>query len=134
MELVREPENGNEDRTVVASRVEFADSPLERARGLMFRSVPADYALVFDFPEVRRRGIHTLFVPDTIGVCWLVAGSVERIERMRPFRGFGFARADRVVELPAGGADGLSVGDRLVLEDRADDGPGAGRCFDNRQG
>lgn len=115
MELVGESAEGK--REMVASRVEFADSVVQRARGLMFRSVPDDYALVFRFSSVRRRGIHTLFVPDPIDVCWLVEGRVARIERMRTFRGFGFAHADTIVELPAGGADELSVGDRPVVEE-----------------
>lgn len=117
MELVYESDDRDEgDRAVIAGRVEFADSVLERARGLMFRSVPDNYALVFRFSAVRSRGIHTLFVSDPIDVCWLVEGRIERIERMRPFRGFGVARADTIVELPAGYADELALGDRLVVE------------------
>lgn len=124
MRLVCEPEDSDGDPTTVANRIEFADSTLERARGLMFRSVPGDCALVFRFSDVHRRGIHTLFVPDLIDVCWLARGKVERIERMRPFWGVGFARADTIVELPAGGADGLSSGDRLCFEDGA-----SGECM-----
>ena len=102
----------------LATTVETADSLLAQTRGLMFRrSLPDDYALVFRFETAKTRDIHMLFVFFPLDVCWIDDGVVERIERLNSFTGFARERADMIVELPAGGADDLSVGDRVVLED-----------------
>ncbi|WP_242695474.1 DUF192 domain-containing protein [Halomontanus rarus] len=102
----------------LATRVETADSLLSQTRGLMFRrSIPEDYALVFPFETAKTRDVHMLFVFFPIDVCWLVDDTVERIERLNPFTGHAREKADTIVELPAGGADELSVGDRVVLEE-----------------
>ncbi|WP_435195916.1 DUF192 domain-containing protein [Natronomonas sp. EA1] len=126
MRLIRNPEGGRE---VIATDIEFADSLVTQGRGLMFRrSIPDDYALVFRFGElgtvgsllaggsgVRNRGLHMLFVPFDIDAVWLVDGEVREVQRLRAWRGHGSARADTVVELPAGAADSVEVGDQLVL-------------------
>ena len=103
--------------TVLASDVELADSWLQQARGLMFRrSFPADSALVFRFDRMGNRALHMLFVPFAIDALWLVDSEVVATKRLRPWVGFGRATAETVVELPAGAADGVAVGDRVVLE------------------
>lgn len=115
MRLVCDP--GGEE-VELASDVETADSFLEHTRGLMFRrSFPADAALVFRFDDVATRDVHTAFVFFAIDVVWLVEGRVRRIERFAPFTGYGREEADTIVEFPAGGADALSVGDRVELEE-----------------
>lgn len=115
MQLIHEP-SGAEPRTL-ASTVEVADSFLQRARGLMFRhSVPDDYALVFPFGRPARRGLHMLFVAFPIDAVWLVDDEVVAKKRLHPWRGYGRARADTIFELPAGRADGVEPGDRVVLE------------------
>jgi uncharacterized membrane protein (UPF0127 family) len=104
------------DPRVLATEVEVADSLFSQARGLMFRrSVPDDYALVFRFDRPRRRGLHMVFVPFPIDAVWLVDGEVTAVERLRSWVGFGRGRGDTVVELPAGGADGVETGDEVVL-------------------
>jgi uncharacterized membrane protein (UPF0127 family) len=103
--------------TDLATDVEVADSVLARARGLMFRrSVPEDYALVFPFDRVRRRGLHMVFVPFPIDAVWLVDGEVTATARLRPWIGHGAARADTVIELPAGAAAAVEPGDEVVRE------------------
>ncbi len=123
MRVRHEPAGGEgadgDDRTrVLATEVETADSVLAQTRGLMFRrSLPDGYALAFRFDGTRRRDVHTLFVFVPIDVVWVADGVVRRVERLDPFRGFARERADLIVELPAGVADGVAPGDRLLLED-----------------
>ena len=105
------------DGEALASEVEFADSTLARARGLMFRrSIPDDYGLVFSFDGVGRRDVHMLFVPFPIDALWLVDGEVERVKRLRPWVGLGIARADTLIELPAGAASEVEPGDSVTVE------------------
>lgn len=102
----------------LATEVEVADSLLAQGRGLMFRrSVPDDYALVFPFGRVGRRGLHMVFVPFDIDAVWLVEGEVRRVKRLSAWTGHGAARADTVVEMPAGAADGVAEGDRVRVEE-----------------
>jgi len=105
-----------DDTRTLAADVERADSWLARARGLMFRrAVPDDYALVFPFGGTKRRGIHTVFVRVPIDVVWTDGGTVTRVETLAPWRSVAIARADTVVELAAGGADGVTEGDAVRL-------------------
>jgi len=106
--------NGTSD--TLATEVEIADSFLAKARGLMFRrSIPDDYALVFEFDGVASRDVHMVFVPFALDVLWLRAGEVQRKERLSPWTGLAKAEADQLVELPAGSADGVEVGDVVRL-------------------
>jgi len=115
MRVVHDPEG--QPRTL-AREVERADSALAQARGLMFRSsIPDEYALVFPFGDAGWRFIHMLFVRFPIDVLWLDDGEVRRVETMHPWRSFGGATADTVLELPAGSADGVEPGDRVVVEE-----------------
>ena len=114
MRLVHRPASGAE--TVLASDVDVARSTLEQARGLMFRrSVPDDYALAFPFDEPETQWLHMLFVPFAIDAVWLADGEVTAKQRLAPFVGLGRGRADTVVELPAGAAESVAVGDELRL-------------------
>ena len=102
---------------VIASDVDVADGLLSKARGLMFRrSVPDEYALVFPFPRVRRRSLHMVCVPFDIDAVWLVDGEVRQVRRLPAWTGLGRARADTVLELPAGAADGVETGDTVRVE------------------
>ena len=105
-----------EDR--LAADVDVARSTLEQARGLMFRrSMPDDYALVFPFDAADTRWLHMLFVPFAIDAVWLVDGEVTATKRLAPFVGLGRGRADTIVELPAGAAEGVAAGDEVVLRE-----------------
>jgi len=105
---------GDGEPTVLASDVDVARSTLEQGRGLMFRrAVPDGYALVFPFEGADARWLHMLFVPFAIDALWLVDGEVRKRKRLAPFVGLGWGEADTVVELPAGAADGVAVGDEV---------------------
>jgi len=111
--LVRD--DGRTEETL-ATEVETADSFLSRARGLMFRrSIPDDYALVFEFDEAASRDVHMVFVPFPLDVLWLRDDEVQRVKRLSPWTGLAKAEADRLVELPAGSADRVEVGDDVRL-------------------
>lgn len=128
MRVVHDPDGRARD---LATTVEFAESPLEQAAGLMGRrSLPDGYALVFPFEAppwplsrwfdaVGRRTIHMLFVRVPLDVLWLVDGEVRRVETLPPWRGLAVAKADTVIELPAGAADGVEAGDEVAIVDGA---------------
>jgi len=104
------------ERRTVATRVDTADSILSQMRGLMFRrSLPEEYALVFRFDDAGTRDVHMLFVFVPLDVLWLVDDEVVRTERLVPWRGFAVESADTLVELPAGAADDIAVGDAVRL-------------------
>lgn len=119
-------EAGGGESRVLASEVERATSTLEQARGLMFRaSLPADFALVMDvgggglLGGPSRQVVHMLFMRVSIDVLWLVDDEVRKKATLSPWTGIGVGRADRIIELPAGGAESVQVGDTVRLE--ADD-------------
>jgi uncharacterized membrane protein (UPF0127 family) len=128
MRVVHEQEDvlgddGTAGQRVLATEVEVADSALAQAKGLMFREpVPEDFALVMDVGGgllsggPSRQFVHMLFMRVPIDVVWLVDETVQRTARLSPWTGFGVARADRIVELPAGGAEGVEPGDRIRVE------------------
>lgn len=104
-----------EDGAIVCARCEIADTPLLRMRGLLGRaSLAADEGLL-----IRPAGsIHMLFMRFAIDAvfCDRDLGVVAIRRDLRPWR-FAAARGSKVVvELPAGGASGVEVGDRLVLD------------------
>lgn len=114
---VRLVHHADEQRRTLATTVEVADSVWRKGLGLMFRrSVPDDYALVFRSSSVRSRGLHMAFVPFDIDAVWLVDGEVQRVARLSAWTGRASARADTVVELPAGAAAAVDVGDRVTVE------------------
>lgn len=119
MRLVhRNDEDGENGSRLLAADVDVARSTLEQARGLMFRrSMPDDYALVFPFDAADTRWLHMLFVPFAIDAVWLVDGEVTATKRLAPFVGLGRGRADTIVELPAGAAEGVAAGDEVVLRE-----------------
>lgn len=109
------PPDDREER-VLATDVEFADTTLSRMLGFMFRSRPSDdYALVFRFDRPRPRSLHMLFVPFAIDALWLSGTEVTHRKRLPPFVGIGRGTADTIVELPAGVADDVAVGDDVAV-------------------
>lgn len=102
----------------LASDVDVADSFIRKSRGLMFRrDIPDDYALVFPFDDPDRRSLHMVFVPFAIDALWLCGGEVKKKKRLSPWTGVGFGFADTIVELPAGAAEDVEVGDTVRLDD-----------------
>jgi uncharacterized membrane protein (UPF0127 family) len=115
VQLVHRPESGGGSQ-VLASNIEIADSFLQQARGLMFRrSLADDSALVFQFDSAAKRDVHMLFVPFAIDALWLVDNKVVGKKRLKPWIGLGRETAETLLELPAGAADEVAVGDRVVL-------------------
>jgi Uncharacterized conserved protein len=104
---------------VLATEVELAESIRARGIGLMFRSsLPEEHALVMEmgsglFGRPGRQMVHMLFVRFPIDVVWLVESTVQRVARMRPWRSFASARADCILELPAGTASDVEPGDTV---------------------
>lgn len=119
-QVVHEPTGGQ--ACVLATEVETADSTVSRARGLMFRSsVPEGFALVLEvgnglLGRPARQVVHTLFVRFPIDVIWVVDDEVQQVSRMQPWRSLASARADRILELPAGNAEGVEPGDTVRVE------------------
>jgi uncharacterized membrane protein (UPF0127 family) len=87
------------------------------------RSVPGEYALVMEVGDGLLGGpsvqpVHMLFVRFPLDVVWLVGDEVQRVARLDPWRSLAAARADRILELPAGAASGVEQGDTVTVEDR----------------
>ena len=117
MRLVHVPGADGDESRVLATEVELADSLRSQVRGLTFReAVPADFAMVFEFGRAGYRSIHMLFVRVPLDVLWLRDDTVVKSKTLSPWTGLGLARADRVVELPAGAARHVDVGDTVRLE------------------
>lgn len=115
--LVHRPSDDSGEH-VLATDVDIADSTLAQARGLMFRiSIPDEYALVFPFDWPETRSLHMLFVPFAIDALWLSDAEVTHKKRLAPFVGIGRGTADTVVELPAGAATDVTVGDVVKIRD-----------------
>ncbi|WP_436902949.1 DUF192 domain-containing protein [Halovenus halobia] len=115
---------GGSDPRVLTDDVERADSTLSQMRGLMFRSeipgalvmeVGGGFSLTGGPP---RQFVHMLFVREPLDVIWLADDEVKKVARMHPWRSVGMAKADRILELPAGDAEGVSVGDTVEVLDR----------------
>lgn len=118
MDGVMVEEIRTEDGGVVAREVEVADTLPARMRGLMFRrSIPEDYALVFDFGREKRDGVHMLFVPFDTTVLFLDSDKrVRKAVELSAWTGFTFGKARWVVEMPAGKSDLVRKGEKLVFE------------------
>jgi uncharacterized membrane protein (UPF0127 family) len=114
MRIIHDPDGQGQ---TIATEIDYAETVLEQTKGLMFRrSLPEDYALVFSFDSPGWRLIHMLFVFVSLDVLWLVDGEVQAAETFSPWLSIGFAKADTVIELPAGAADGVSEGDAIRIE------------------
>lgn len=129
MRVVHDPDGA---RRVLAAAAETADGFVAQTVGLMGQSsIPDDYALVFRFGDppffyrlfdtMPTRFIHMLFVRMPLDVIWLQDGEVVEVATLSPWTGIGRAKADTVIELPDGAAEGVAVGDRVAIED--DDTP-----------
>ncbi len=80
------------------------------------RRIGADYALVFQFDSAVSRSLHMVFVPFDIDVLWLSGRRVEKRARLSAWTGFGRGTGDTIVELPAGAAENVTVGDEVYVE------------------
>lgn len=116
MEVRHEPA-GEAPAQTLATDVELADSFGTQLKGLMFRDeLPEDFAMVFDFDRPGFRSIHMLFVRVPLDVLWVRDEAVIQRKTLSPWRGVGLARADQVIELPAGAAGDVEAGDEVRVE------------------
>ena len=103
---------------VVSAHCELADTPLKRMRGLLGRSgLGPDEGMLF-----RPAGsIHMMFMRFPIDALFcdreLVVIGIER--DLKPWKTARRKGAKVVVELAAGAAEGVELGDRLFLETTA---------------
>lgn len=112
----------SEDR-VLAADATRATNVLQRGLGYMFRSEPSEGSgLVFKFDTIEARAVHMLFVRFPLDVLWLVDGEVTKKETLQPWTGIGSKECDTIIELPAGTAVGIQVGD--IIETHVES-PGA---------
>ena len=82
------PDDHSPSVEVLATDIEIAETFVSQARGLMFRrSIPDEYALVFQFDEPASRDLHMVFVPFAIDAVWLVETEVVAVKRLRPWIG-----------------------------------------------
>ncbi|WP_424357858.1 DUF192 domain-containing protein [Methanocella sp. MCL-LM] len=107
------------DGTVIATRVEHAGTPVRQMIGLMFRrSIPQDYALIFDMRWEQYIGIHMLFVFFPIDLVYLDSNrQIVDLRHLRAWTGIATSKkpARYAIELPDGIIErgGLKVGDIL---------------------
>ena len=130
MRVVHEPAGGG--RRVLATEVERPASALANAKGLRFRAAfPEGHAYVMDVGRpsslpvlggARRAVVDMLFVRVPLDVVWLVEGEVTGVDRLRPWRGVAGGKADTIVELPAGAAEDVVVGDTVRVVADGDGG------------
>lgn len=104
------------DTTVLADEVVVADAIHRKLRGLMFRPPLGDgEAFVLRFPRAKTRSVHTLFVRAPIDVLWVADEQVQRADTLPPWTVRRAGTADTIVELPAGAATEVAVGDHVRL-------------------
>lgn len=109
------------DGTIVARNIEFASTLFRQVLGLMFRkSIPGDYAMIFDVIWEQYVDIHMLFVRFPIDLVYLDRNKhiVDIRPGLKPWVGFGIPRspARYIIELPAGTVErtALKVGETLT--------------------
>ncbi len=111
------PQETEDGQQVLATDVAVAETTLEQLKGVMFeKTLPSGYGLVFPFEAPKRRGVHMLFVRVPIDIIWTVEERVTAADTLQPWTGYGRERADRIIELPAGTAADVAVGDRVRLQ------------------
>jgi len=105
---------------VISEGVKIAGNALERAKGLMFEKPEKfDYAMVFIFQQEARieSSIHMMFVFFPIDAVYLDAKKkiVDIARNLKPFAlNYTPKKAAKyLIELPAGRADSIEVGDVL---------------------
>ena len=103
---------------VIANRVRWARTPVERARGLL-RSPPLEQGEVLVIEPARQ--VHTFGMHYPIDVCFCDGGwtVLHVVTSLRPRRITRWVRRARyALEAPAGALEGLEPGDQLSLNER----------------
>ncbi len=96
-----------------------------RMKGLMFSTpLSPKEGVLLSFPTERVIDIHMLFVFFPLDVLWFSgSGKIVKIERhVRPFATYiKGTRAQSVLEVPAGAAKNLKVGDLFIIKLKRED-------------
>jgi uncharacterized membrane protein (UPF0127 family) len=104
------------DGTVIASRLEIADKPLKRMKGLLGRSsMSPDEGMLF-----RPAGsIHMFFmkIPLDVVFCDAELRVLKVVRDLQPWKTAGAKGAKVTIELGVGGAAPIEPGDQLVVRD-----------------
>ena len=104
---------------VLVNKVTFCKSIFSKAFGLMFRKKLKDKAWVFVFDEMQAGPLHNFFVFQKIDVLFLDEKKrvVELWQGFKPFTCHKPRRkAKYVIELPAGAADNVKLGDSISFK------------------
>lgn len=101
--------------TTIAYDVEVRQSWLEQTLGAVGKGIPLSSAMVFPLGETEQVQLTNLGVPHALDVVFAVDNAVTGTALMRAWVGRATGLADTVVELPAGGADGISVDDTIEV-------------------
>jgi uncharacterized membrane protein (UPF0127 family) len=109
-------ENEPNSHIALANDLEVADSWIRRGIGLMFRRrIDSDSAMIFEFESVDERELAMMFVPFDLDVVWIDGSVVTKTARLEAWTGHDSGQADRVVEMAAGAAARVDVGDRVQV-------------------
>ena len=104
-----------DDGTVLCTECAVASTSLARMKGLLGRSsLGAGEGMLFP----RTGSIHMFFMRFAIDAifCSRDLRVVKVVRNLRPWRTAAARGAKVVIELPAGAAEGIEPGDRLVLD------------------
>lgn len=77
------------------------DSTLAKTRGVIGRRVDPGDRFIFEYDDVAPRTIHMVGVRVPLRVEWWIGDKLVDVRDLRPWTGWGRARADRVVEIVA---------------------------------
>lgn len=102
---------------LVCEEVGEANSLLRKVLGRMFTlSMPEEYALVFDFEELRPIPIHMVFVLYSLGVVWVEDGEVVNTKELAPWFGYHDGFGDMVIEVHPDKLDQIEAGDKIEIK------------------
>lgn len=100
---------------VLVSSVVMANSFRKRFRGLMLEEeLKPGEGMIFTFSRTSYRGIHTFAVKFPIDVVWVNKGVVTCVKTMKPWVDLWIGKADLIIELPAGAASEVEIGDEIT--------------------
>jgi len=104
------------DGTVIASRLEIADKPLKRMKGLLGRPALSPHEGMLFRPA---GSIHTFFmkIPLDVVFCDAELRVVKVVRDLQPWKTAGAKGAKVTIELGVGGAASIAPGDQLVVSD-----------------
>jgi uncharacterized membrane protein (UPF0127 family) len=69
--------------------------------------------MVFEFETVDERELAMMFVPFDLDVIWIDGSVVTKTARLEAWTGSDSGQADRVIEMAAGAAARVDVGDQV---------------------